>query len=292
MYDVFRSPDWNTEGKDWPLREHSRCISAGGVRWHVQHFGTGAPLLLIHGTAASTHSWARIAPLLAKYFEVLSVDLPGHGFSSILKRSATIENMTGAITALLETLGVDPEIVIGHSAGAAIGVKLALARPGVRLLVGVSPALAPFSGAAGFAFPLMAKLIHLNPAAAPAFAFAAGDRSRVERLIAQTGSKIEAEGVDLYARLPRCPGHVRGALAMMAAWDLSSMPGDLQSLQCKALFVIGANDKATPPESIGKAVAYAPHAECWVAEGIGHLAHEEKPEVVAEKVIEMARVKE
>ena len=269
MYDFFKSPDWNIEGRDWPIRQHSRFTNAGGVRWHVQRFGAGPQLLLIHGTAASTHSWARLAPMLSSRFEIISFDLPGHGFSSHLKTAATIENMTSAVNALMKALDVDPVVIVGHSAGAAIGVKLALARKPVKLLVGVSPALAPFSGAAGFAFPLMAKLISLNPVAAPAFAFAASDRARVERLIAQTGSAIDAEGVEYYARLLRCPGHIRGALSMMAAWNLTSMPANLKGLHCKSLFIIGENDAATPPESIKKAVAYAPHAECWIAEGLG-----------------------
>jgi magnesium chelatase accessory protein len=242
----------------------------------------------LHGTAASTHSWAGLAPLLAEKFDVVAIDLPGHGFSSSLKKSATIENVCVAINALLALMAIEPTIIVGHSAGAAIGVKLAIDRPDLRLLVGVSPALTPFDGAAGFVFPMMAKLIHLNPASAPMIAAAAGDRRRVERLISQTGSKLSAEGVELYARLLRYPGHIRGALSMMAGWDLSTMPDQLAKLRCGALFIIGGNDKATPPKSIETAAAFAAHADCWTVEGLGHLLHEEDPKQIAQKIIEKA----
>ena len=85
--------DWTRDGRDWPHREASRFVEAGGVRWHVQRFArdatapqaTGpAPLvLLLHGTGASGHSWMRMLPWLRQHFDVMSVDLPGHAFSSL-----------------------------------------------------------------------------------------------------------------------------------------------------------------------------------------------------------------
>ena len=79
--------NWDVDGLDWPLRQHSRFVQAGGLRWHVQHLAgprPGAPCaLLLHGTGASTHSWRDVAPLLARHAEVLSLDLPGHAFTGM-----------------------------------------------------------------------------------------------------------------------------------------------------------------------------------------------------------------
>ena len=73
---------WERDGRDWPNREASRFVEAGGLRWHVQQMGRGPVLLLLHGTGASTHSWRALLPLLAKSFTVVAPDLPGHGFTA------------------------------------------------------------------------------------------------------------------------------------------------------------------------------------------------------------------
>ena len=59
---------WERDGRDWPNRQASRFVRAAGIRWHVQAMGEGPVLLLLHGTGASTHSWRRLAPLLATRF--------------------------------------------------------------------------------------------------------------------------------------------------------------------------------------------------------------------------------
>ena len=58
-------PKWDVEGRCWPRREWSRFARAGGLEWHVQSGGSGPVCLLLHGTGAATHSWRRLAPLLA-----------------------------------------------------------------------------------------------------------------------------------------------------------------------------------------------------------------------------------
>lgn len=76
------SLDWLRDGADWPHRDASRFVVAGGVRWHVQIAGDGPPLLLLHGSGASTHSWRDLLPLLARTHTVIAPDLPGHAFTS------------------------------------------------------------------------------------------------------------------------------------------------------------------------------------------------------------------
>lgn len=68
--------------ENWPHRDCSQFIEAAGLSWHVQRMGEGPALLLLHGTAAATHSWAGLMPLLARRFTVIAIDLPGHGFTA------------------------------------------------------------------------------------------------------------------------------------------------------------------------------------------------------------------
>ncbi len=55
---------------DWPNRDCSRFVVSSGFRWHVQRTGKGPCMLLIHGTAASTHTWRDVMALLARHFDV------------------------------------------------------------------------------------------------------------------------------------------------------------------------------------------------------------------------------
>ena len=68
--------DWSREGLIWPHREASHFVAAGAARWHVQRMGSGPPLLLLHGTGASVHSWRGLMPLLAQSHDVIACDLP------------------------------------------------------------------------------------------------------------------------------------------------------------------------------------------------------------------------
>ncbi len=118
--------DWARDGRDWPNRDASRFVDAGGLRWHVQVLGPAdadAPtLLLLHGTGAATHSWRALAPRLAHGFRVVAPDLPGHGFTSMPPADGlSLPGMAAAVGALLAALDASPALVVGHSAGAAVG---------------------------------------------------------------------------------------------------------------------------------------------------------------------------
>lgn len=282
---------WERDGGEWPHREASRFVRAEGLRWHVQTMGQGPVLLLLHGTGASTHSWRAIAPLLARHFTVVAPDLPGHGFTSVLAYDRlSLPGMARSFGKLMEALEISPALVMGHSAGAAILIRMCLdGRIAPGGLVSLNGALFPFDGLAGQFFPPMAKVLFLNPLAPRVFAWSAGDRSRVERLIRETGSRLDADGVDFYQRLFRTPRHVAGALAMMAHWDLKPLADGFPRLEVPVLLVHGVEDKAVPPETADRVGEHLPTAEIVSLEGLGHLAHEERPDIVEGVVTRFAR---
>ncbi|GJD81593.1 alpha/beta hydrolase [Methylobacterium gregans] len=277
-------PDWSREGADWPHRAASRFVPAGGLTWHLQEFGAAdAPvLLLLHGTGAASHSFRNLAPRLAETHRVLVPDLPGHGFSDPLPPGRlSLPGMAAAVADLLRVLGAEPRRVAGHSAGAAILARMCLdGTIAPDRIVALNGALAPFPGAASLLFPAMARALFLNPFTPRLFAWSA-DRAAVERLIAGTGSRLDAAGVGYYRRLFAKPGHVRGALGMMAHWDLAALDRDLGRLAVPLLLVVGGNDRAIRPEDAFRLRDRLPEARVELLRGLGHLAHEEDPARVA-----------
>jgi len=287
---------WERDSRGWPNREASRFVDAAGLRWHVQQ--TGRPvreapaLLLIHGTGGSLHSWRDVAPRLAAQFHVVAVDLPGHGFTGAASTAAqmSLPGMAQALAGLLQQIGVAPALVMGHSAGAAIATRLVLdGLIAPRALVGINAALLPLHGLPGLVFAPMARLLAGAAVVPRLFAWRAQDGASVARLIARTGSTLDAPGVALYARLVQNPGHVAGALAMMASWDLAPLFAELPRLATPLLLIVGANDATVPPGQATRVAARVPGAQVVQLPGLGHLAHEEQPQAVATLVQGLVR---
>jgi len=270
--------DWATDGADWPNRQASRFVEAAGMRWHVQVMGQGPALLLLHGTGASTHSWRDVMPKLAGHYTVVAMDLPGHAFTNPpSKNSLSLPGMAAAIAALLRAINVSPIRAVGHSAGAAVLVRMAVERLFAPAdIVSFNGAFFPVTGVAGQFFSPLAKAFANATMVQKMFARMA-DRKAVERLLRDTGSNIDAEGITLYQRLFSNEGHIAGTLGMMAAWDLHWVPQDLRNLPVPITLVAASNDKTIPPARAGEAAKLVPRAKVVEMKGLGHLAHEEDP---------------
>ncbi len=283
-------PEWRREGRDWPNREASRFARVGATAWHYQRMGPrigGGPVaLLLHGAGASTHSWRDLMPELAGALDVVAPDLPGHGFTRA-PGAHSLPAMAARLAELVRALEIRPALVVAHSAGAAIGLRMAL--DGViapAAIVGINAALKPFGGLAGAIFPPLAKVLALNPLTPWAFAHLSrwGD---TRRLIESTGSRIDARGIELYARLLARPDHVAGALSMMASWDLPPLLADLPRLTVPLHLVVSPDDGSVSPAEARQLAARYGFIRLHEMAG-GHIVHEARPAEVAGLILRIA----
>jgi magnesium chelatase accessory protein len=283
---------WEREKSTWPNHELSRFVTAAGMSWHVQRAGSGPVMLLLHGTGASTHSWRKLIPLLARNYTVLAVDLPGHGFTdpAATASAASIAGMSDRLAALLRELQLRPEYCVGHSAGAVILCRLALdGHAAPRVIISLNGAFLPLAGAAGVLFSPIARLMASGPLVPRLIAWSAGNTANVKRMIAGTGSRLDAEGLELYARLVRRPEHVAGALAMMGNWDLYGFERQLTQLATPLALIVAGNDRTVPPVQALAVQQRVARAEIHPLPGLGHLAHEEDPQRVTEQLMQICR---
>ena len=287
--------DFDTDGRGWPFREASRFVAAAGLSWHVQTFGQASAdrpyLVLLHGTGAATHSWRGLIPLLDQQFNIVALDLPGHGFTQRPPQSLfTLPGMAAGVCELLKVLDVSPAMVAGHSAGAAVMLRMALdCRIAPKALVSLNGALKPYGGNSAKWLSPLAKLLFVNPIVPRFFAWQAGHRKAVERLIKNTGSTIDAEGVELYRTLVANPDHVAAALGMMGNWQLQPLARDMGMLDIPLLLIAGHNDKAIKSEDSFAVRDMTKRAKVEIMRGLGHLAHEEAPDQVAALMLAFAR---
>lgn len=287
---------WERQRASWPHHEWSRFVDAGGLRWHVQETGSGPILLLIHGTGASTHSWRGIMPLLAPHFRLIAVDLPGHGFTESAadadgtQPGASIRGMSDRLAALMRELGADVAYAVGHSAGAVILCRMVLdGHMAPRVIISVNGAFVPLAGAAGTLFAPIARLMASGSWVPRLLAWSANNPANVERMIAGTGSRLDAEGLALYTRLVRDPRHVAGALDMMGNWDLYSFERDLSRLRTPLALLVAQNDRTVPPHQAEWVKRRVPTADIRRLPGLGHLAHEENPGLLAREILDICR---
>lgn len=268
--------------QDWPMAAHSRQILCRPHRWHVQRAGSGPTVLLIHGAGGATQSFRHLFPLLAAQHEVVAIDLPGQGFTQMgARHRCGLDAMAEDLLALLRQEGIKPDIVVGHSAGAAIAlrmVELGLHPP--RGVIGVNAALGNFKGVAGWLFPAMAKILAATPFSADLFC-ATTTPSSVRSLINGTGSKLDTEGTQLYLTLAKDTTHVGATLAMMAQWSLDGLLSRLSEISTPVTLITGSADTAVPPQTSVDAAALLPSAKVVSLNGLGHLAHEEDADSVA-----------
>lgn len=286
---MLSHPDWETDGAGWPHRERSRFVRAGGIRWHVQVAGRGPVILLLHGSGASTHSWARLLPLLAERFTVVAPDLPGHGFTEApAPERLSLPGVASLVAALVEALGLSPALAAGHSAGAAVAARMTLDRS-LRPagIVGLNPALAAFGPPLG---PLRAPLYALARSAPYArfLAALAGPRT-IEATLASTGSRLDAGLVELYGRLAARPGHVQAVMTMMSRWDVAPLVADYPRLDVPVVLVFGGRDRWIERGAVERAVRRIPRRRSVCIEDTGHLTHEERPAAVAGIIEDLAR---
>lgn len=280
--------DWRTDGRDWPLRAHSRFVGVGPLTWHVQRLGEGPAVLLLHGTGASTHSWRDVAPLLAERFTVLAVDLPGHGFTrGRLPTGLQLPGIAAALGELLAAEAVEPVVTAGHSAGAAVAVRMAIDGIATGSIAAFCPALRPYGGEASGLMSSAAKLLFVNPVTpwlAAGFARFGVNTGRF--LEKSTGSTIDRRGIELYGRLFASPGHCGGAIGLMADWDLAPVAAALPALPVPMAVIHGDRDAAVPVGE-GREVAAISGGRFVPLAGLGHLAHEEDPAAAAALIAEL-----
>ena len=125
-------------------------IEVGGYGVHVLEAGqAGPPVLMIHGASANAREFTwTLAPKLEQDFRVLMADRPGHGHSRRPPGAEALGVQAAQMAGVLEKLAPDEQaVVVGHSFGGAVALRLALDRPElVKGLVLLAPVTHDWGG--------------------------------------------------------------------------------------------------------------------------------------------------
>ncbi|GAC1617564.1 MAG: alpha/beta hydrolase [Ktedonobacteraceae bacterium] len=118
-------------------------LTIAGHQLHYRIYGRGSPLVLLHGYGVSGQMWQRSIPYLAQQKQVVVVDLPGHG-KSTLPGPWRLREIAPLLATWLQQMHLSPVTLLGHSMGGAIAVHLTTSAPElVERLILVNAAVLP-----------------------------------------------------------------------------------------------------------------------------------------------------
>jgi magnesium chelatase accessory protein len=276
--------DFAIDGVVWPNAAASRYVASDGMNWHVQQIGCGPSLLLVHGTGASVHSWEGLCSELAGDFALTAYDLPGHGFTDARPAAdMSLDKIAERSGKLVTGLALAPRLIVAHSAGAAIAVRMVLDGriPSPAAIIAVNGALLPFDGVARWLYPPLARFFAAGGYTAGMLARLAEQDGAVDRMLTSTGKRPPGRSVEFYKRLLRQRRHVQAALDMMSMWDLQPLQRDLPRLSVPLELIACGEDRSVPAQAAFAVADRVRGAHVHYLRNLGHLAHEERPAEIA-----------
>lgn len=110
-------------------KDAGKYIMLNGANHYYEVYGSGKPLLLIHGNSTATKGWASQIAYFAKKYKVYSIDCRGRGKSELGKDSLTYMQQARDMNAFIELLSLDSVCIIGKSDGGIIGILLGIYFP-------------------------------------------------------------------------------------------------------------------------------------------------------------------
>ena len=133
-----------------------------------EQFGSGEPVLLIHGMGSAATAWKLIIPELRKTNLAITVDLPGHGKSPMdFAQPMDPQSLAELVFRNMDELGIDKFHVVGNSLGGWVALEMAALKPErIKSLLGIAPAglwLTPFTTRTSARTRVLSRLV--NPIA-------------------------------------------------------------------------------------------------------------------------------
>lgn len=266
-------------------------VQAANVRTHVETWGAGPPVLLIHGASSDMAVFApTVIPLLKGSYQLTAYDRPGMGLTAQRPANADQLGEQAKVAAgVIEALGLKKPIIVAHSFGGAVALRLALDRPDlVSGLVLMAPVAYEWPGGVAWhaywsSNPLVGPLF--NNVLAPPF----------------TASAVREGIKGTFAPMPVPPNYLEKAAVMRAtrpgamrasAEDLVAAKRELIAQQARyrdikvpVAILSGDGDTVVSPTIHAAQLSKTlPNTKLVILPDVGHVPHEAAPEKVAELV--------
>ena len=270
-------------------------LIANGVRLHLAQAGTGGPpVLLLHGYPQHWQAWRHVITQLAGDHRVYALDLRGAGQSDAPRRGYDTATLTRDVLAALDALGLSSVTLAGHEWGGWLGFHLALAAP--QRFTGLVAVNAPhpwlphrkllpqmwrFWYTALLEYPLLGAWVIRHTGV-------------LAWLLRRGRPGLPAADAAVFAGPGREPARARAGQQLHWQVVLHDIPRRMlggyrhQHLTVPTMLLAGARDFALSPRSLTGAGPHADELAIRVIDGAGHYLPEERPDLVAAAIADMA----
>ena len=242
-----------------------------------------SPIVLLHGTSSSLHTWDGWASELTQTRRVIRFDLPGFGLTGPSPEgNYTIEYYVQFVSAMLEALEVNRYVLVGNSLGGEIAWESAVANPSrISRLILVDAGGYPPSGKMPIGF-VIAQLPGINLISQYTL-----PRAMIESSLKHVygdPSRITPELVDRYYELTLRAGNRAAVSARFAQAKQGADAANIRKVAVPTLIIWGGKDELFPPEIAERFHEDIPGS--WVAkfDHLGHVPQEEDPTRTLEAV--------
>ena len=274
--------------------EH-RFVDLPNLRMHVAEAGEGDPVILLHGWPQNWWAWRRLIPLLAEHFRVICPDQRGFGWSDAPAGGYEKETLAEDVLQLLDALQLSRVRLIGHDVGGFVGFLICLKQPErvdhyLSLNTG-HPFVKPTPSALGtfwrfWYWPLLgAPLLGSWLVRHGVF------ESLLRRWFTTDRAGWSRADAEVFLQSLREPARALASSKTYRSYLLKDSPQVLfgryrsQRLTVPTLMLHGIEDKILREPFLRGFEPFADDMTLELVPGAGHFIADEKPELVAERVL-------
>jgi pimeloyl-ACP methyl ester carboxylesterase len=251
----------------------SQFAEVQGLRVHYRDEGVGPPIVLIHGTSSSLHTWDGWVAELSKSHRVVRLDLPGFGLTGPNKTGDyKISTYVEFLDAFMDSLGIEKGSLGGNSLGGHIAWRFALAHPErVEKLILIDSAAYPLEKVP--AIFMLASVPGVN-----AVLRSVTPRALLEKNVREVygdPSKVTDELVTRYYELVLREGNRQAFIDRVRSASEPWGEQDLAKVQAPTLVMWGELDRWIPISDGERMAKDVPNARLLRYPGVGHVPMEE-----------------
>ncbi len=255
--------------------DNSKFIEIRGMPVHYRTNGTGQPLVLIHGTGASLHTWESWTKILEKDFQVISLDMPAFGLTGPNpERIYTLDFYANFLNTFLGKIGIEKCALAGNSLGGGIAWKFATLFPEqVESLILIDAGGYPRNKELPLAFRL-AKNKMLSKILLTVTPKSLFEKSMKE--VYHNDDLVTKEIINRYYELYLREGNRQAFVDRINSTEEID-PAIIKTIKKPTLVMWGKTDEWIPVEDAYKFVKDIEGSELVIYENVGHLPMEELP---------------
>ncbi len=268
--------------------ENSKFLEIDGMQVHYRDEGSGYPIVLVHGTSASLHTWDGWTAELSKKHRVIRMDIPAFGLTGPARDGDyTVTAYVQFLDAFLSKLELRSFHIAGNSLGGLIAWNYTLSHPQkVKKLILIDSAGYPSRN-----IPGIFRLVKIAP-----FAFIGRfitPRIFIEKNLREVygdDKKITNQLIDRYYNMALRRGNRQAFIdRVRTPRDYEAFIGEIGKINVPTLIMWGRDDLWIPLEDAHRFNREIPGSRLVVYDGVGHVPMEEIPEKTADDAMVFLR---